>query len=71
MTLSKTLGLVLRTSSNSLPLLVLGFFVICSSYTDLYAQKTKPRKKVNVINRDSTGNDSNRISYERNIHGGA
>lgn len=68
MTLSKTLGLVLRTNSNSLPLLVLGFFVICSSYTDLYAQKTKPRKKVNVINRDSTGNDSNRISYERNIH---
>ena len=68
MTLSKTLGLILRTDSNSLPILVLGFFVICSSYTDLYAQKTKPRKKVNVINRDSISNDSNRISYERNIH---
>ncbi|MFW9607545.1 MAG: TonB-dependent receptor plug domain-containing protein, partial [Prevotella sp.] len=68
MTLSKTLGLVIKTKSSSLPILVLGFFVICSSYTDLYAQKTKPRKKVNVINRDSTGNDSNRISYERNIH---
>lgn len=68
MTLSKTLGLILRTNSNSLPILVLGFFVICSSYTDLYAQKTKPRKKINVINRDSTGNDSNKISYERNIH---
>ena len=65
MTLSKTLGLVIKTKSSSLPILVLGFFVICSSYTDLYAQKTKPRKKVNVINRDSTtGNDSNRISYE-------
>src|SRR5574344_740830 len=68
MTLSKTLGLVIKTKSSSLPILVFGFFVICSSYTNLYAQKTKPRKKVNVINRDSTGNDSNRISYERNIH---
>ncbi len=68
MTLSKTLGLVIKTKSSSLPILVFVFFVICSSYTDLYAQKTKPRKKVNVINRDSTGNDSNRISYERNIH---
>ena len=68
MTLSKTLGLILRINSNSLPILALGLFVICSSYTDLYAQKTKPKKKMNVINRDSIGNDSNKISYERSIH---
>lgn len=33
----------------------------------MYAQKTKPKKKIDVINRDSIGNDSNKISYERSI----
>ncbi|HRN16377.1 MAG TPA: Plug domain-containing protein, partial [Xylanibacter oryzae] len=68
MTLSKTLEVILKTKSNSLSLFVLGFMLICSSSTSVYAQKTKLKKKVNVINRDSIGNDSNRISYERNIH---
>lgn len=67
MTLSKKLGLIVRTNSNSLSLFVFGLIIICASSTDMYAQKVKSRKKINVINRDSIGKDSTRISYERSL----
>ena len=69
MTLSKTLRLILKTESNTIFPLITGIIIICSSSTNLYAQKIK-QKKIHVMNHDSIKNDTSKVPkiYERNIN---